>query len=502
MGLLAVGSSSCSSEPSGGTLDRIRASGKLRWGGDMQGGEPYVSEDPNRPGKLVGFEVDLAEAIAREMGVRAEFVQNDWSNLVPSLERGTFDIAMNGLEVTKARVGRVLFTRPYYIFQMRLMARHGDARVRPSLRSLRGLRVGTLANSQSWEALQDTGAEVLPYEGVEEPYIDLEVSRTDAVLLDHIIADRYGVPHTKLRVVGDLGEGYYSIAVRRGDDGLRTALDRALEAISKRGALRRILRKHGIDDAAQARLATWSDTDTTRMISERAAAQRAAGGTQADVKKPFTWHHFMLFLQGALVTLVVSTAAMALAIPLGILLALARLYLPRTPFAWIAGAYVEVFRGTPVLLQLYLLYYGLPGLWEGLKLDAWTAAIVGLGLNYAAYEAEIYRGGILAVPKGQLEAAWSLGMSTPLAVRRVILPQAFRIALPGVTNDYIALLKDSSLVSVITVVELTKRMTITAVDVRSWLVPGLLCALLYFSMSYPLSILARKLEARLHGESR
>jgi polar amino acid transport system substrate-binding protein len=88
-------------------------------------------------------------------------------------------------------------------------------------------------------------------------------------------------------------------------------------------------------------------------------------------------------------------------------------------------------------------------------------------------------------------------MSTPLALRRVLLPQAFRLALPSVTNDFIALLKDSSLVSVITVVELTKRMTITAVDTRSWLLPGLACAALYFAMSYPLSRLARRLEAKL-----
>src|SRR4029077_2946936 len=123
-----------------------------------------------------------------------------------------------------------------------------------------------------------------------------------------------------------------------------------------------------------------------------------------------------------------------------------------------------------------------------------TAAIVGLGMNYAAYEAEVYRAGMQAVPPGQMEAALSLGMSTPLALRRVILPQAFRIALPSVTNDFIALLKDSSLVSVITVVELTKQMTITAIDTRSWLLPGALCALMYFLMSYPLSRLAQRLE--------
>ena len=96
-----------------------------------------------------------------------------------------------------------------------------------------------------------------------------------------------------------------------------------------------------------------------------------------------------------------------------------------------------------------------------------------------------------------MEAALSLGMTLPLALRRVVLPQAFRLALPSVTNDFIALLKDSSLVSVITVVELTKQMTITAVDIRGWALPGALCALMYFVMSYPLSVWARRMEERL-----
>jgi polar amino acid transport system substrate-binding protein len=160
----------------------------------------------------------------------------------------------------------------------------------------------------------------------------------------------------------------------------------------------------------------------------------------------------------------------------------------------LAGAYIELYRGTPVLLQLYVLYYGLADI---VRLDALTAAVIGLGMNYAAYEAEVYRAGLQAVPRGQMEAALALGMSLPLALRRVILPQAMRVALPGVTNDFIALLKDSSLVSVITVVELTKQMTITAVDVRSWVLPGALCALMYFVMSYPLSVWARRMEERL-----
>ena len=135
-----------------------------------------------------------------------------------------------------------------------------------------------------------------------------------------------------------------------------------------------------------------------------------------------------------------------------------------------AATYVEVFRGTPVLLQLYVLYYGLAPV---IALDAFTAAVLGLGLNYAAYEAELYRAGLEAVPVGQTEAALALGMSRAAGARAASsCRRRCASRCPGIANDFIALLKDTSLVSVITVVELTKQMTITAVDLRSWLVPG------------------------------
>jgi polar amino acid transport system substrate-binding protein len=503
--LIALVVSACA--PSSATresgLSRVRAAGVLRWGGDIQGGEPYVYDDPSNPGHLVGFEVDLADALAKELGVRAEFVQSDWSNLVASLERGVFDVALNGLEVTESRVGRVAFTRPYYVFAERLMARKGDASITatPDLSSLRGRRVGTLAGSLGFDMLRD-GAETVLYEGTLEPYADLALGRTDAVLMDDIIAARYGMTRPELRVVGDLRDGYYAIAARPRDADLVEALDAATGRITERGELRRILEGHRLWNDRQARLTRWSPSDQAKMLGQPAPPP------------PLGAAQVVMFLRGALVTLVVSALAMViLAIPLGLALAVARLY--GGPVLSSASAvYVEVFRGTPVLLQLYVLYFGVAPPCEQLlgavasslgaastpRVPAVIVAVVGLGMNYAAYEAEVYRAAIQAVPPAQTESALALGMPIGLALRRIVLPQALRHAIPNVTNDFIALLKDSSLVSVITVVELTKQMTITAVDVRSWIGPGLLCAALYFSMSYPLGVLARRVERKLGGD--
>ncbi len=392
-------------------LARIAARGELLWGADEQGGEPYAFEDPGRGGVLSGFEVDLADALARSLGVHARMVQNDWPTLIPSLERGTFDVALNGIEVTPARAARVSFTRPYYIFGERLVARRGDDRVR-DLRSLRNLRVGTLANTQAWDLLRETGAVPVPYEGVDEQFVDLEHGRTDAVLLDDIIVARYLGRHPTLTAVADVAEGRYAIALRPADAELRAALDRSLDEMLASGAWRKTLARWGLDGARQQALAALGDATPPAVVGAGAAA-----------RLPLSLPQLLLFAEGALVTLLISLAAMALAAPFGLALALARLESPR--LAPLATIYVELVRGTPVLLQLYLLYYGLAGI---LPLGPWTAAIVGLGLNYAAYESEIYRAAIASVPRAQWEAALAIGAPRRVAFRQIILPAG---AAPG-----------------------------------------------------------------------
>ena len=197
-------------------------------------------------------------------------------------------------------------------------------------------------------------------------------------------------------------------------------------------------------------------------------------------------------------TVVLSFLSLALAVYFGAFLAAGKLYGNRL-IRFICSAYVEIIRGTPLLIQLYLLYYGLPNL--GIQLNAFVAAILGLGMNYAAYETEIYRAGLLSVSKGQEEAARSLGMTGWQTLRFVLIPQAVRTILPPSTNDFIALFKDTSLVSIITVMELTRAYTTAATTTYRFLELGLTTALLYFLMSFPLSLWSRALEKRNHAFS-
>jgi polar amino acid transport system substrate-binding protein len=322
------------------------------------------------------------------------------------------------------------------------------------------------------------------------------------VLLDWPITRYYGEVEPALEVVdGALGEVQYAIAIPKNDLGLKAALDGALDALARDGTLGRIYARWGL----------WSD-ETARLfpgvkVPDAALAPAFEEWTAAVGKQPPFWTRVRtryprmlpLFAQGAVLTLSISLLSMALAVVLGVTLALVRSYGPR-PLQWLAVAYIEFFRGTPLLIQMTMIYFGLPEL--GLKLEPFVAGWLALGLNYAAAEAENYRAGLNSVPAGQLDAARILGMNTLQALRHVIGPQALRIAIPPATNDFIALLKDSSLVSVVTLTELTKTYGNLASSTRDHLGLGAVVAAFYLLLSLPFARLSRYVEQRMGSHLR
>lgn len=162
-------------------------------------------------------------------------------------------------------------------------------------------------------------------------------------------------------------------------------------------------------------------------------------------------------LKATLITIYLAVISMAIGLVIGLIVALARV--SKNKFYYnIASVYVSIIRGTPLLVQIYLVYFGLPQI--GISLGAMTSGIIALSLNSGAYLSESFRGAILSVDKGQMEAAHSIGMTRGQAMRRIIIPQSMRTAIPTVGNTYIGLLKDTSLVSVITVTELLYQTTL------------------------------------------
>lgn len=203
-------------------------------------------------------------------------------------------------------------------------------------------------------------------------------------------------------------------------------------------------------------------------------------------------------LRGAGLTIELAVLGIAFGIVIGLTAAI--LKISHTPLKYLAHVYIWLIRGTPLLVQLFLIYFGLPQL--GITLNAFTSSILGLGINSGAYIAEVFRGGIEAIPKGQTEASLSLGMGKFLTMRRIIFPQALRISIPSLGNQFIITLKDSSLCSVITMSELLQTSQRFASVTFGPLEFYTTAALLYLLMTTVISAVLRSLEWRLGKESR
>jgi polar amino acid transport system substrate-binding protein len=467
-------------------LQQIKQRGVLFWGADAEGGAPYVFPDPQHLDRLTGFEYELAEALAAKLGVKAKMVQNQWDQLIPALGRGNFDIILNGLELIPDNEQRIAMSCPYYVYTQQIVTRK-ETEGLLRLEDLKARPVGVLSGSVAERLVkQSAGLNWKSYPGNVESFRDLKVKRIEAVVLDLPIALYYAKPEPSLKFSGaPFAAGYYAIGVLKADTTLLAALNQAIKDLIADHTLERIYRKYGIWDEHQ---------DCLKDYHADTAVER-----KPEVTFKTRLGYLPLLLKAAGVTAELSVLAMMLAVVAGLVVVLLRLY-GLGPISWLAKAYVEVIRGTPLLIQLFLIYYGLPEI--GIRLNAFCAAILGLGLNYAASEAENYRAGIQSIPHGQTEAALALGMGRWQTLRHVVLPQAARVVIPPVTNDFIAMFKDTSIVSVITMVELTKESGTIAASNSDYLVVGLMTAGIYFALSYPASIFANWLEIKLRHDHR
>jgi polar amino acid transport system substrate-binding protein len=465
------------------------------WGGDAEGGAPYQMPDPNNPEKIIGFEVDIAEALGKRLDMNPRFVQQQWDGLVPGLERGEYDAVIAGLEITQERLEKISFSSPYYYSTLSMTVRLDETRIRTP-ENLPARTVGTLKATLAERYLHEIGVtDVKTYDNQAHPYIDLLLGRLDAVVMDTPIALYYAYGQQFHNV--ELASTKFPIAIglRKDDTALLAAVNDALAKMRTDGTLKAIYQQWNLYNSSTADYfgdrnpVTNPNADKYREYLAAVQTERTFG-EQLQQYLSFV----PLLLRGALVTLEISIASMAVAIVLGLMLAIVRVFGNRL-LSWPAVAFIEVIRGTPLLIQLFIIFYGLPTL--GIRLTPFWAAVIGLGLNYAAYEAENYRAGIQAVPRGQLDAALALGLTRTQTIRKIVLPQAVRLVIPPVTNDFIALLKDSSLVSVITMVELTKVYGQLASTYYDYIGLGILVALIYFLMGLPIARLSRYVETRL-----
>lgn len=482
------------------TAATATADGVFRYGADLEGGVPYVYKESENSDRLIGFEVEIIEALAKRMGMTTQHVQNDWDKLIPGLQRDLYDIAIQGQEITPEHEEAVAFTVPYYVTYLQLAVPRNSFLVN-SLEDCKGRAVGTLKESQAYYVLESLGdVDIRAYATEVNGYDDLGIGRIDATLFDGPVALYYAGPRPDIKFVGpEIGRIVYGFAIAQKNEELLEAVNAGLMEMRENGELRAILERWNLwNEAVAGEFGDYGPSTAEPVVyNEWVEKQRP---NSPIVERLLRYVRFLPILgRAALITMEVSICAMLLAIIAGFLLAVLRVYAPR-PLSLLATVYIEIIRGTPVLIQLFFIFYGLPSL--GIRLSPFVAGVVGLGLNYAAYEAENYRAGLMSVPRTQMEAALALAMTRWQAIRHVIAPQAIRVSLPPVTNDFISLLKDSSLVSVITMVELTKVYGQLATTYYDYFGTGILVAVIYLLLGLPFVRLARWTERRLTVDNR
>ena len=462
--------------------------------------------------QIVGFDADVGAELARELGVKVRWINLEWAGVLGCLESGKADLVMAGVTITEERKTKgYLFSRPYFLSGQVIARRKGDLRIQKPL-DIKDKVVSVQAETTGQFAVQKIGVpkdHMLRFDQIQDGLMDLRNGKSDAAVADlptlQAILKR-GYPEIELAGPVFVKENLGIVAWKSHPE-LISQVNRALDQMMVDGRYARFYQKWFQEPFTTALVA---ELDSVKNQGSPVAAAKVAPTGPISKSKSvsgsaftFRWDilrdAWPLLLAGARLTLILTALSLVFGVTGGLVLALARIS-PLVLLRPFAMAYVEVVRGTPLLMQIYVIYFVLPAV--GVELSSMVAGVLALSCNAAAYSSEIFRAGIESIDSGQMEAARSLGMNYPKAMRWIILPQTLRRVLPPLTNEAVALLKDSSLVSVVALSELMRVGKELATNAGSPTTVYLSVAFVYLAMTLPLTWLVRRLEVRWMPNSR
>ncbi|BAY93294.1 MULTISPECIES: ABC transporter permease subunit [unclassified Tolypothrix] len=400
-------------------------------------------------GKSQGFSIDLMNAIATAANFKINFQSIPFDGIIPALQAKTVDAAISSITITEERAKTVSFSRPYFKAGLAIAIRTDNQDI-TNFDSLKDQRIAVQIGTTGAKKAEDIpGAKIRSFDSAPLALQELANGNVDAVINDAPVT-LYAINTGNLKglkvVEQLLTEEYYGIATPKNSPNLALIND-GIDKILKNGIYAQIYRK-------------WfkAEPPTLPATTNFKNQNNATSGIFASFN--VILQALPTLLQGVLVTLQLTILSVVLGLVGGSLIGIVRLSRIK-PVRWLARAYVDFFRGTPLLVQIFMIYFGIPAIAQELGLtfsfDRLVAGVVALTLNSAAYIAEIVRAGIQSIEPGQAEAAQSLGLSAVQTMRYVIFPQALRRMIPPLGNEFISLLKDTSLVAVIGFEELFRK---------------------------------------------
>jgi arginine/lysine/histidine/glutamine transport system substrate-binding/permease protein len=401
-------------------------------------------------GNLQGFDIDLMNASAKSAGFAVKFQSLPFDGIIPALQARTVDAAISALTITAERAQTIDFSRPYFKAGLAIAVRRDNQDI-TSFESLRNRNIAVqLGTTGAEKAKSIPGAKIRSFDSAPLALQELLNRNVDAVINDAPVT-LYAIKSANLegiKIVSQLlTEEFYGIATAESSPNLEP-INRGLTAILENGTYAQIYQK-------------WFNAQPPELPETAPFEDQATASTS----QIFTFFSTILaalptLLTGASITLQLTALSVVLGLVGGSLLGIVRLS-QILPLRWAARAYIDFFRGTPLLVQIFMIYFGIPALAQQLgftfTFNRLSAAVIALSFNSAAYIGEIVRAGIQSIEPGQAEAAQSLGLGSIQTMRYVIFPQAFRRMLPPLGNEFISLLKDTSLVAVIGFEELFRK---------------------------------------------
>ena len=434
---------------------------------------PFSFHDP-ATGQLTGYDVDVARAVGEKLGMKVEFVETPWDSIFAALEADRFDIVANEVTITPERQAKYDLSEPYSVGEGVIVTRADDHSIN-TLADLKGKVAAENATSNWSEVARKAGARVESVEGFTQAISLLNQGRVDVLVNDSIAVYAYlaETNDTSVRIAGTVGEKSEQGFAARKDSGLLPELNRALAALRADGTLADISKKYLKADASGASNTEPQVRSTWQLIVDNLVPLAKAAVTM---------------------TIPLTVISFALGLVIALAVALARLS-SNVVLANVARFYISIIRGTPLLVQLFIVFFALPEF--GVRIDPFPAAVIAFSLNVGGYGAEVIRAAIQSIPKGQWEAAETIGLDYAGTLRRIILPQAARVAVPPLSNTLISLVKDTSLASTILVTELLRTAQVAAAPTFEFFALYGTAAVYYWVICLALSFGQSRLERRL-----
>jgi His/Glu/Gln/Arg/opine family amino acid ABC transporter permease subunit len=437
---------------------------------------PFSFQDP-ATGQLAGYDVDVARAVGDKLGVKVEFVQTPWDSIFAALEANRFDVVANEVTITPERQSKYGMSEPYSVGVGVVITRTGDNSIK-SVDDLKGKLVGATVTSNWAQVARDAGATLAPVEGFTQAITLLSQGRVDAVVNDSIAFHAYQseTNNQSVKIAAEVDQRSEQGFAARKNSGLLPDLNKAIDELRADGTLATISQRY------------------LKANATGAPAPAEGQGTHRSTWKLIGDNLWPMAKAAITKTIPLTIISFAIGLVIALVVALARLS-PNVVVSSIARFYISIIRGTPLLVQLFLVFFALPQF--GIKIDPFPAAVIAFSLNVGGYAAEIIRSAILSIPKGQWEAAQTIGMGYTTSLRRIVLPQAARVAVPPLSNTLISLVKDTSLASTILVTELLRTAQVAAAPTFEFFALYGTAAVYYWIICLVLSFGQSRLEHRL-----